>query len=105
MKRGFTAWLFVVRQERRMEKAGVFIHFLTLRNCLLALNNTVTRCLARYMYKWKDYAILETKRLQKERMLKAVLKLQVRLQWVVSALYAKSKGALISLHSSHGFAT
>jgi hypothetical protein len=83
IKRGFTAWMFVVRQERRAEKAGVFIHFLTLRNCLLALNNMVQRCLTRHMDRWKDFAIFETKRLMKERTLKAVLKLQVGCRFLV----------------------
>lgn len=77
IKRGFAAWMFVVRQERRAEKAGVFIHFLTVRNCLLALNNTVTRLLTRNMRKWKDFTLSEIKRLLKEKTLKAVLKLQV----------------------------
>src|SRR3990167_2401783 len=76
IRRGFTAWLFVVRQERRQEKAGVFIHLLTLRNCLLALNSLVTRCLQRNMRRWKEFTVAEVKRLQKEKKLKAVLKLQ-----------------------------
>lgn len=76
IKRGFTAWTFVVRQERRFEKAGVFIHFLTLRNCLLSLNNMLRRCLFNNIQRWKEFTAYETKRLQKEATLKAVLKLQ-----------------------------
>ena len=76
LKRGFTAWTFVLRQERRQEKAGVFIHFCTVRNTLLALDESVKRILNNRMARWKDYTFMENQRLRKEKMLKAVLKIQ-----------------------------
>lgn len=76
IKRGFTAWSFVVRQERRQEKAGVFIHFLTVRNTLLALNAILTRVLHVNMQRWKAFTVAELQRIKKEKMLKAVLKIQ-----------------------------
>jgi len=76
LRRGFTAWNFVVRQERRQEKAGVFIHFCTVRNTLLALDEIVKRVLRNKVARWKDYTFFETQRIKKERMLQAVLKIQ-----------------------------
>lgn len=76
LKRGFLSWQFVVRQERRQEKAGVFIHFCTVRNTLLALDEMVKRILKYNMSRWKEFTVLETRRIEKERMLQAVLKIQ-----------------------------
>lgn len=76
VRRGFMAWCFVVRQERRHEKAGVFIHFLTLRNCLLALNTLAVRVLRGKLKRWKDFTAYEIRRIQKEIMFRAVLRLQ-----------------------------
>jgi hypothetical protein len=38
IRRGFIAWGFVVRQQRRREKAAFLIRFLTVRNTVLGLD-------------------------------------------------------------------
>ena len=76
MRRGLVAWNFAVRQERRQEKAGVFIRLLTVRNTLLALNTMVRRVLQYNFMLWTSFTASEVQRIRKERTINAVLKIQ-----------------------------
>ncbi|KAJ1380388.1 hypothetical protein B484DRAFT_440960, partial [Ochromonadaceae sp. CCMP2298] len=76
IRRGFIAWGFVVRQQRRREKAGYFIRFLTLRNVCLGLDKMLLKVL-RYNWRvWREVAAAETLRLKKQRVLNAVTRIQ-----------------------------
>lgn len=76
MHRGFLAWGFVVRQQRRVEKAGAYLRFLTMRNIIVGLNSLLRGVLVANIRIWRNFAVMESLRIKKEQIRRAAVKIQ-----------------------------
>jgi hypothetical protein len=76
LRRGFFAWLQMVQQARRQESVGLIFRFLVVRNEVVGINQLLRKVLKYNLDLWRDHAARETQRLQRERLLLAVVTIQ-----------------------------